>query len=402
LTKPNLVFILIDALRARNLGCYGHNVPTSPFIDFLAKKGTMFTKMFSVTNATDVSLTSIFTGLLPKNHGIRHHADQVTEEEKQKAKTIHWLPEILKREGYNTVAIDSLERWHKRGFDYYDGRFEPEKLKQHQPFFIFLHYWTTHYPLEANERTVQKIYEKYYEGRPEPSNEEILEKVKGKWKHNLEKILNQGGFNWRLAKYDASILGTDEAICKIYNYMEGLGLDNTYWIITSDHGESLGEHDIYFDHHGLYDTTVHVPLILTGPDIPHKKCEGLLSQIELFPTILELLDIENTYKCDGVSLVDNWEFSRRFVEFEESYTQVKFGVRTERFKFISSDISNIVGMSPSALGFPDKGEYPYKCRYCGVIHGGIYEFYDLKQDPGETNNLLKGIVLNNVLKEVLK
>lgn len=394
LKNNNLIFILIDACRARNLGCYGHEIPTSPFIDKLASKGTLFTRMFSTTNCTDTSLMSIFTGLYPRNHGIRHHADQITEEEDQKAYSTLWLPEILKKAGYYTISMDTMTKWHKKGFDFYGPVFEPTLLKQNTPFFLFVHFWQTHYPVYTDPNIHEQFYEDYYENIPGPADQEILDKVNGKWKANLRNILweKEGdGFNWRLAKYNSAIRTVDNIIQKMFNQVEEFGpLDQTYWIVTADHGESLGEHDIFFDHHGLYDTTVHVPLIMGGPNIPPIKNTNLLSQVELFPTILDLLKI-NKPCCDGVSLVGNINYSRRVVELEESYTQTKFGIRTERFKLLESDVNNEIPIQPSLLGILDVGEYPWKCRYCGKVHGGINELYDLQNDPEETKNLLGGI-----------
>lgn len=121
--KPNILFIVIDACRARNLGCYGYNKPTSPNIDRLAKEGVLFENAWACTNFTDVSLTSIFSGKYPISHGITAHGDQIREEHTQKLKrrNIKFLPEILKSKGYTTLAVDWLGRWHVKGYDYYSG-----------------------------------------------------------------------------------------------------------------------------------------------------------------------------------------------------------------------------------------------------------------------------------------
>jgi len=259
----------------------------------------------------------------------------------------------------------------------------------------------------CNSSLHKSFYEEYYKDKPQLSNKTILSKVKGRWKSNLAGILEEGDFNWRLAKYDAAIKFVDEDLKQFHKDLTKMRfLDNTYWIITADHGENLGEHDIYFDHHGLYDTTIHVPFIMWGNDVPRgKKVEGLLSQIDIFPTLFDLLGLKakwmklfgrlKQFRCDGRNLFDtiyaNENFSRRFVEFEESYTQTKFGIRTEKFKLTESDIKSRVPMQPSLLGTPNIGELPYKCRYCGVVHGGINELYNLVKDSKEQNNLLGGI-----------
>ena len=71
--KPNIIFILLDALRPSNLGCYGYGKNISPILDSFAKKGVLFEKCFSCVNASDPALTSIMSGRYPKSHGIIHH-----------------------------------------------------------------------------------------------------------------------------------------------------------------------------------------------------------------------------------------------------------------------------------------------------------------------------------------
>ncbi|MDY6966233.1 MAG: sulfatase [Halobacteriota archaeon] len=211
----NIVFVVIDNLRSRNLGCYGYKRDTSPFIDSLAREGVLFENARTTINSTDPSLTSIFSGFYPLTHGISVHKDvpkkMIDELNKKKIKL---LPEILKEYGMRTIGIDWLGRWHRRGYDEYMG-ISPEvehnilngiqqdmikksyeialnhgdripikllrfvgrntgitlKLKgqenaefitdraiemiekyKGEPFFLFLHYWDTHAPFYSPER----------------------------------------------------------------------------------------------------------------------------------------------------------------------------------------------------------------------------------------------------------
>ena len=108
----NAIIIVVDALRARNLSCYGYSMKTSPNIDELAKEGVLFEDAYCCINTTDPSLTTIFSGKHPSSHGILSHGVQITTEEVRefnKTGTI-LLPEILKSQGYTTIAIDWLGR----------------------------------------------------------------------------------------------------------------------------------------------------------------------------------------------------------------------------------------------------------------------------------------------------
>lgn len=115
----NVVLLLSDALRAGNLGCYGYDKDTSPEIDKIAQKGLRFSNAFSTINATDSSLTTLFSGKYPLSHGVMNQGLQVTDKEKGYTARLTLLPELLKQNGYVTIGIDWLGRWHRRGYDFY-------------------------------------------------------------------------------------------------------------------------------------------------------------------------------------------------------------------------------------------------------------------------------------------
>ena len=120
--------------------------------------------------------------------------------------------------------------------------------------------------------------------------------------------------------------------------VQALGVfDETLLIITSDHGESLTEHSIFFDHHGLYDVTIRVPLILYSDALPKgRRFRAHVQHIDLTPTILNLLNIKTEIYFEGLNLLplifedieDEPTTLRDFVYVEESYTQRKFTLRT--------------------------------------------------------------------------
>lgn len=437
----NVIFIIIDALRARNLGCYGYDKATSPNIDWLAKNGIMFKNCFSCTNATDSSLTSIFSGKFPHSHGIYRHGTHVTRKEVKilnNTKTV-FLPEVLRSNGYKTLGLGYHGRWHKRGYSYYlrdeigeRTRIQkhverlPESVKsklrslyhlynyeikkedyhktrevtnkalrlinQHKntKFFLFIHYLSTHLPYRP-----PKKYSKNFQREKGQKLEEVVKELKNApWGCNLEdwfrKIVNVDYVEEVIANYDGEIAFVDEQIGRIKERLEELSIiDDTLFVITSDHGESLTEHGIYFDHHGLYDVSLHVPLIFWHPELSSKKASEMIQHVDIFPTLLDFLKIsKEEYKrdIDGINLLDNVENKdgRDFVFAIESYAQEKAAIRIHRYKFIYSIDSE---------GY---------CRYCNKVHGGEKELYDLKKDPEETENIINEMPeLAKNLEEIL-
>jgi arylsulfatase len=433
---PNIILIVIDALRARNLGCYRKDRASSPNIDKIADKGVLFENVYCSWNTTDQSLTAILTGRYPRTHGIVHHGDKIKREDLNAFETLNvkLLSQVLQDNGYETLAVDWMARWFKRGFDYYgyrpernllrklvyyvftlpyvhlkyiasniqllriytkkrrftaaslwkgfkdvfrtflftfelarvqDARFVTElaeefiKKSRKENFFLFLHYWDTHTPYNC-----PRIF---------------LEKKKG---HMTSKEA-------LLAKYNGAVRYVDQQIGRLFDSLrEERLLEDTLIIITSDHGESLTEHDIFFDHHGLYDVTTHVPLILYYPKAfsEPKRVKGLVQHVDLVPTLYELLNIKyKDYELDGASLMPlargEKKEIRHFAFNEESYVQRKIGFRTKKFKYI---------FSPDGVGM---------CNYCQQVHGGEEELYDLEVDPEEKVNIA---VENKIVADEMK
>lgn len=413
---PSIVFIVIDALRTRNLGCYGYSQPISPNIDKLAKEGILFKNAFSCSNVTDASLTTIFSGMYPLSHGILGHGGQWLGKQIGKVDTrkldqsgINLLPEILRDKGYTTLAVDWLGRWHTRGYNNYSGmlheaspiNFPSEKIDKfislmsrryayikqstiiddahlvtaqakllikkniHKKFFLFAHYWGTHAPYASPPPFYKRVIS-------ETRGDEILallNRIRGSWSSKI-------WFNEKVTRYLASIAYVDHEIGVLIEALENYGIiDQTLIILTSDHGESLTEHQIYFDHHGLYDVTIHVPLIIRHPAFPENKTiAGFVQHFDLVPTILDILG-SKTEKFDGRTILPliYKEVSQLHsaVYAEEALRQRKRAIRTKDYKYIQA---------PSKL--------EAICRTCKRVHGGLEELYDLNNDREETKNII--------------
>lgn len=430
--KPNILLITVDALRARNLSCYGYHKNTSPNIDELGREGIIFDKAFSCFNATDPSLSSIFTGKYPLSIGIVHHGDDNSEPSNNLAK-------ILKANGYATLGLCWLDRWRDKGFDYYGyygsamvtsirgfvkkafnmlplgfGHFVSvatmarlhrtkvldaqtitnhaikvlsHNLDEKKPFFLFIHYMDTHLPYHPPE-DIEKIF--FEESSSSERIEDILKKIKNpEWKSFLKRHLGDAlTTDDVIAKCDGAIAHVDR---NIRNLLGVLDLDNTIIIITSDHGESLTEHSIYFNQHGLYDESIHVPLIIYYPGCPKgKRVSSLVQHVDIVPTILDILNIRNENFCfDGETLIPLIKGERKWIRSavfaEESSAQRKRALRTENFKYIYNVLGDRIACDfESSEVSKEEGV----CQYCGFIHGGLEELYDLKKDPGEVQNIV--------------
>jgi len=454
--KPNIVLIVVDALRARNLGLYGYHKDTSPNINEIARNGVIFENAFSCSNCTDPSFTSIMTGKHPISHGIIHHGvvprDEVKEYYSRGNKN---LAEILKLNGYTTMALSWLERWHKKGFDYYEyyGGVETTTLKRtvknvlnklpttirrsisdilmsivykanildaknitnhamklikknvdRQPFFLLIHYMDTHLPYNPGNKKEDDFFE-------ETANNErikdVLKRIKNpRWRKFLKKSLgNVKTTDEVIAKYDAAIAYVDENIGRLVEFIEKQGIkEDTIIVLTADHGESLTEHGVYFSHHCLYDETIHVPLVIQYANLPSRRISNLVQHVDILPTILDLLNIKINVETDGKSLIPliegNSEEDRLAIFAEEAGGYRKRAIRTNRWKYIQDVEGEPISGFESAKA-PKRREI---CKYCGFKHMEAISLYDLNKDPKEYFNIAEDrpditVIMRSILRD---
>ncbi len=378
--KPNIIFILLDACRRDRLGCYGYGKPTSPNIDKLAKESVVFENAFSVGNSTNPCLTSIFSGQHILTHGmIQHVGTEQKEIDRLNKSGIKLLPEILKENGYNTMAFDWLGRWQKRGYDYYDGLGEHEfkiglfgvklpyetadgsvkkfkkKVMQNngKPFFAFLHFWDTHSPYSPPSKFIRKFGKYDY---PSINSSETPLEWATEWIHLLTKNSKEV-----FARYDGSINFADFQIGEIIKFLKKKEIyDNTIIIVTADHGENLIDHHIHFSHYALYDTTVRIPFIMKIPNINSTRIRSFFQEIDFLPTLLGYIGIKHP-KVEG-----------KFFDLENDNKNEE---NRKELYFVANDAAMVA--------FRDER---YKYIYEPIA--GIEEIYDLKNDPLENRNIV--------------
>lgn len=387
--KKNIVIIFIDAFRTKNLSLFGYPKETDKNLKKIAKENIWFKNHFSVSNSTAPALTSVLTGKYPNNHGIIHQLPYTKPEEMEKIEqTSFWLPTFLKANGYETIAIDWISLWFTKGFDYY-GEGEKKSAKTfnsahditelalskitqaNKPFFLFLHYWDTHFPFPNTE---------YKSAGNEKDIEKTLEAIKNEsQKEYLKKRISNPGLELYtiqdvINKYDLSIENVDKEIGRIYDFLKEKNLwENTIFIVLGDHGEILTEHGIYFSSTGLYDESVHVPLIMHLPNFEPQEINELIENIDITSTILDCLKLEPEEKLDGISLlplIKNKQPIKDKVFLFDGLCEDIIGVRTKSRKLIMA-----------------KNNF---CNLCKASHHEKFEEYDLEKDPGETKNIFSG------------
>jgi len=419
--KPNIVFILVDALRPKNLSLYGYPKETDKYIKKIASESIVFDLHFSTSNSSYPSLTSIFSGQYPTTHGIVHQYPNATKEEIDKLrKNKFWLPIYLKNLGYETMALTPMSMWFKKGFSYIEEekntsnyrKFTNNKIvkkillkfpnslytfgkkltkrkssvkfpepketmelalskikKCEKPFFLFMHFEDTHF-YYPNVKT------------PNVRGKITLKKILEDIKDNSQKEYVKKRFFDAHAKYleqiklkcDNAIINIDKEIGKFYFSLKKQGiLDNTIFIIIADHGDSIDEHGIYFSHAGVYEETIHVPFIIKIPGMKHKRINELTQHTEIAPTIIDILREKSKVDMDGVSmmnLIKTGKPIRDKIICSDGLCKDSVAVRTKNKKLIIAKNS--------------------KCYLCGAEHSKGKEEYDLVKDPFEKNNIYDG------------
>lgn len=413
----NIILITIDCLRADHIGCLGYSKNTTPNIDKLARRGALFTCAISNGPTTHLSFPAIFTSTYPLMHEIKDREISLNE-------NYITLAEVLRRAGYSTWGFLSSNPFlsshfrYNTGFEYFDENKKSTRQAEWKEFQKIMYeiqrhlcrlsgkycsirallYCTTrasknatyYYPIAEiiNEKVLSKLrnsltnrfflaihymdahtpYLEAVQHLLEPRNSIYLFreslKIHYKTTHNPSSITDEDR-HMAILLYDAAIQYVDRHISALLRELEkeGIGLDNTYVIITSDHGEGFGEHGFFSHKEFLYDELLHVPLIICGPNIKPKIIDNLIGLIDIAPTILDLAGLKIPKSFLGRSfaplLLEDEEREIRGYVISEGV--IRLSCRTRNWKYIVSLSNN-------------------KVRE---------ELFNLKSDPAETKNVIK-------------
>jgi arylsulfatase A-like enzyme/cytochrome c-type biogenesis protein CcmH/NrfG len=360
---PDVYLITIDTLRADHVGCYGYKQVETPALDALATDGIRFTRAFTHSPITNTSHITILTGLLPSVHGVTDFGVPLSPQHLTAA-------ELLKKQGYQTAAFigavildsNTLAPGLDRGFDFYDnfpktdskdsdskkpdgknktrwGRVERRGMEvvehaetwfdQHPtgPHFVWVHLYDPHDPYEP----------------PPPFSE--------KYKDHL---------------YDGEIAYADSAVAHWIAFLKKAGVyDNAIIMVTGDHGEGLGEHGE--ETHGLflYDSTLHIPLLLKLPAAAHRGTviDAQVRTTDILPTILSVTGATAPPALNGESLLP---------------LIVNQSAPSNRELFGETDYPLRWGWAPLRA---------LRTETAKLIKAPRPELYDLQSDPKELKNL---------------
>jgi choline-sulfatase len=352
---PDVLLVTIDTVRADHVGCYGDRRAATPVMDGLAARGVRFEEAVAQVPLTLPSHASILTGVTPLVHGVRDNAGFALG---PRPRT---LAEAFRDAGYRTAAFVSGFPVHHRfglgrGFGTYDDRFprgsdpaRPTYIERRAgqtvgeaarwletttptpgtapaPVFVWVHLFDPHAPYEPPEPQASRFRDRPYDGEIAYADQQ------------LGVLLDR----WRTLRAGR----------------------NPVVLVTSDHGEGLGDHGE--PTHGLfiYDSTIRVPLVVAGPGVPAGRVvTGAVRSIDIAPTLLDLAGRAPLAGIEGVSLRASFE-SRR-APGEAAYSESLF----------------------ARLGFGWAPLYGWRDRGLMLIDAPRPELYDLASDSTEARNL---------------
>jgi arylsulfatase A-like enzyme len=403
-----VLLITVEALRPDYLGSGGYDRPTSPFMDSLIAEGASFEHALVPVARTTPSLASLLTGAYPHTTGVRTLVDRLAPEQVT-------LAEALGAAGYRTVAVVNNRilvsgRGLSAGFDAYDGGLVRDARETNgavleslsaadgpAPLFLWVHYFEPHTPYDPDGDLAARFDPDYRgafrerfgrEPRPGEPATRFRQFPNGLTKADVvHRNLLPPEVNAHVRRlYAAEIRSLDDRMRELVEALRARHPDLVI-VLTADHGESLGEHDFYFDHgEYVYDAAGRVPLVFVlPPSHPWhgpRRCAGSVSLVDVAPTLLELVGVapppEMAARFEGRSLAAC--------------------LRGEPLP------SEPVFLESGASLFPDlvqrRVRHDVPGRFRAVVADGwkliwtpfaperrAWELYDLARDPGETRNL---------------
>lgn len=392
-SKPNLVFITVDALRADHTPFGSYERATMPHSAKFFKDGINFSHAATVRSRTTPAYASLLTGMYPYRTGVRELFHQLNE-------SFETLPEILSQNGYLTAAfvssfvmIGKLNHLNQ-GFQLYDDfvgekrstveNYERrsdetvnevlmwlQKREPGKPFFLFIHLIDPHGPYDPPAEFATRF---------RSGNEELISRIHIPNYQYQPGVLNKYEY---MDRYDGEIYYLDQNLMRLYSALENVE-ESTWFLFTADHGETLDEHDAYFGHGKYcYESEIRIPMVWLPPArlrylYSPKEIRDPVSLVDIYPTVAEALGLSSLSGIDGESLLPRMRGEKlknpyRFSERVERKATNTFAVRDARMKLVFNE-----NQEPA------------------------YELYDLNNDPYEQSNLASQMKIPAALQEALE
>lgn len=392
----NVLIISIDTCRPDFLGCYGYPLKTTPNIDALASEGVLFEKAISPIPFTLPAHCSMLTGMIPPFHKVLDNTYYNLDEEKTT------LAEILKDKGFSTggfistFVIKSIFGL-AQGFDKYDDEFSNDRntmglverrakettdraLKwleknKDKNNFLFVHYFDPHFTYDAPEPFASRFpYAKM------PGN--LRTREPGEY----------------ISFYAGEIAYVDYNIGRIIGKLKQLGIyESTLICVTSDHGESLGQHNEATHGYFVYDATIRVPLVMKIPGGKKGiRVKSLVGLVDIVPTICSVLGIELSHEIQGKDLTsyikdpDSQPYADRHL-YCQSLEPTKYdanpllGIVTDRYKYILTKNSELYDLYENPVEIRNLiKEQPNRAR---LMQDSLLQIIDDATAGGQTSSL---------------
>jgi len=375
---PNLIVVMVDTLRPDHLGYHGHTNDTSPNIDAMAARSTVFMKHHSHSSRTGPAVASVFTGLHPRSHGVMNPLTHFDAKGTLPPARVT-LAEILGDNGYGCFGYVGNPNVAPRfgfsqGFDSYElvlpaaaadiNRLADETMSSSSgPFFMYLHYMEPHSHYRAPPSYREMFVSPGYDGLFTGAHEQLDDVVAGRIRPGREDGRHLEGL------YDQEIRYLDRMFGELLESIERHELsENTIVVFMSDHGEEFLEHGSVLHGYTLYQEQLRVPLFIYDPrKAGGARVEAVTRHVDFLSTILEVMGIGVQTPAQGVSLVP-WMEGREYAPASGPvYAQVSLrAVKTvDVVSFEKGGWKIIVNKLPEQT----------------------YELYQVSEDPGEQRDL---------------
>jgi arylsulfatase A-like enzyme len=373
----SVLLVTIDTLRADHLGLYGYRRATSPHIDRLGARGVVFDQAYTYWPKTRGSFVAILTGRLAAQTGYGKSHPLLLDFNPTLASVLHDA-------GYETTAVVdnpnvAASLGYAKGFERYRETWEEpalrtemdraraitgdavrflEKARPDRPFLLWLHYVNPHAPYEPPPPWDQAFQDEA------ASRGRVLAPVEG-FHGGVPRQWAKAGrtLGFYVARYDGEIAAADAEVGKVLDALDASAVkERTLVVLASDHGESLGEHDYYFDHgEDLFDPCMRIPLVVRGPGIPGGgRTDALATTLDLVPTILDAVKVSYPPDLAGQSLLP----------------ALRRESGPERARLYGQNDRNLMGA----------WDRRYKIVATPEGDGVRYALYDRVQDPAETRD----------------